>query len=118
MDSTLRLSVPESLWLTRVCFPFDTDAVSAGIPACGTQPEWVTFQNTGHSGAHAVLFPGFPLFLQPEDFLGCSVFGSPALLAISVIAVISKLARENKEEQWPHSSHSGMDVRIWCSGLF
>lgn len=93
----LRLSVPASLWLTRIYFPFDADAVSAGIPARGAQPEWDTFQNTEHSGALAVLFPGFPCNLR--TFLGCSVFVSLAVLAISVIAVISKLAGENKQRR-------------------
>lgn len=64
---------------------------------------------------------GFPLFLQPEDFswmLHCCQSAS-RFLAISLTAVISKLAGEAKQRRIKASFQPlGHGCKRWCSGLF
>lgn len=95
----LRLSVPASLWLTRIYFPFDADAVSAGIPARGHSQSGTRSRTQSTLEPLLCCFQVFPCSCNLRTFLGCSVFVSLAILAISVIAVISKLAGENKQRR-------------------
>lgn len=89
----------KSLWLTRsitrIYFPFGTDAASAGIPEHWTWPNWDILLSTDLCRAPCwVSFCSMDL----RTFLRCSVFVGSALhiLASPLTVVISEVAGETK----------------------